>query len=33
MVFRNPTGTLEKRNEYLQIGGYEPHRIEFSVVK
>ena len=31
MVFRNPTGTLEKRNEYLQISRY--HRIEFSVVK
>jgi adenylate cyclase len=31
MVFRNPTGTLEKRNEYLQIIRY--RRIEFSVVK
>ncbi len=27
MVFRNPTGTLEKRNEYLQISGYQPHRV------
>jgi tetratricopeptide (TPR) repeat protein len=33
MVFRNPTGTLERRNEYLQIGGYEPYRTEFSMVK
>ena len=31
MVFRNPAGTLEKRNEYLQISR--SRRIEFSVVK
>jgi TolB-like protein/class 3 adenylate cyclase/tetratricopeptide (TPR) repeat protein len=31
MVFRKPKGTLERRNEYLQISSY--HRIEFSVVK
>jgi hypothetical protein len=31
MVFRNSTGSLEERNEYLQISPY--RRIEFSVVK
>jgi hypothetical protein len=31
MVFRNPAGTLEERNEYLQIS--DTGRIEFSVVK
>ena len=33
MVFRNPTGALERHNEYLKIGAYQPDRIEFSVVK